>query len=287
MDIVRSSNILQFLIDYFHSIGINDNVEEFFSVRGFRSALILKLPVVCLMPDNKPAYSSSHQTHIHVTGESREFFYTRHELDSATSSSSDLHQPIAVSRNNIRSLTKQSIYGTGFDVVHTFTVKKIGYRSGQDTQVQLSKIREDGSDFINLRKGLFVDDLLIFLSMANTQELFAVGVPYAYYRTRYYFPEDLYFNFQEQGTRSPLSYVEKRNEPAVVPHTIPKVSAIPSEPAQKGPDIKKGDVVTHKAFGKGTVQSLDANGHITICFDCGEKTFKFPDAFTSGFLKKA
>jgi len=46
----------------------------------------------------------------------------------------------------------------------------------------------------------------------------------------------------------------------------------------------QGQVVTHKAFGKGTVLSTDCN-HIVISFaKVGEKTLQFPDVFIS-FLK--
>ncbi|MBQ7761310.1 MAG: GIY-YIG nuclease family protein [Clostridia bacterium] len=49
--------------------------------------------------------------------------------------------------------------------------------------------------------------------------------------------------------------------------------------------VKPGVQVTHKAFGKGTVDSIE-NGFITVTFDAGlKKQFQFPGAFNQGFLK--
>lgn len=48
--------------------------------------------------------------------------------------------------------------------------------------------------------------------------------------------------------------------------------------------IKPGSVLTHKIFGKGTVQSIRGN-KIIVSFGEAEKTFMFPDAIRQGFLK--
>ena len=49
--------------------------------------------------------------------------------------------------------------------------------------------------------------------------------------------------------------------------------------------VKEGAIVHHKAFGDGRIVSLDEQNHITINFSIGEKTFVYPDAFNSGFLR--
>ncbi len=48
--------------------------------------------------------------------------------------------------------------------------------------------------------------------------------------------------------------------------------------------VQVGATVSHKAFGNGTVISLD-NSHIKVTFGDLQKTFLYPDAFIQGFLK--
>ncbi|NCD04072.1 MAG: hypothetical protein EOM00_13990 [Clostridia bacterium] len=49
------------------------------------------------------------------------------------------------------------------------------------------------------------------------------------------------------------------------------------------PDLT-GKTVNHKAFGQGTVDAI-TNGMLLISFGAGEKKFKYPDAFSAGFLQ--
>ena len=50
-------------------------------------------------------------------------------------------------------------------------------------------------------------------------------------------------------------------------------------------DIAPGVNVVHKAFGIGTVVSIQ-KGMIVISFSGEEKKFQFPGAFQQGFLRK-
>ena len=52
------------------------------------------------------------------------------------------------------------------------------------------------------------------------------------------------------------------------------------------PYIEVGMIVTHKAFGVGTIKSIcEEHNHVVVDFTIGEKTFVMPDAFIKGFLK--
>lgn len=51
-------------------------------------------------------------------------------------------------------------------------------------------------------------------------------------------------------------------------------------------DIAVGSSVAHKAFGKGTVLSIDG-GFIVVSFDGLEKKFNYPGAFQQNFLRRA
>lgn len=59
-------------------------------------------------------------------------------------------------------------------------MKKIECRRTQEKQVQLSKIKEDDSNFIKLREGLFEKDVLIFFKYRNSNVLFVLGIPNKY-----------------------------------------------------------------------------------------------------------
>lgn len=67
------------------------------------------------------------------------------------------------------------------------------------------------------------------------------------------------------------------------------VPAVPPQPQVEKPKpykVSVGDILIHRAFGKGTVSSTNGS-IIKICFDsAGEKGFVNPDAFLQGFLKK-
>lgn len=108
--------------------------------------------------------SKSKQTHIHVTGSGRYFFYPEDLIDKSSDSSNDKKQLVVVSRSNIVHLKKREYdsFDT-IDNIDTFTFTKISYRESQEPQVQVSRIRLDGEYFISLREGLFIQDLLVFL----------------------------------------------------------------------------------------------------------------------------
>ena len=88
----------------------------------------------------------------------------------------------------------------------------------------------------------------------------------------------------------PTIVVEKSApEPAAAPEPAPEPAAevpaaVPACPSRQQLDsIEVGDVVRHKAFGEGTVVSLD-EGHIVVHLGGKDRMFPFPGAFEQGFL---
>lgn len=72
-------------------------------------------------------------------------------------------------------------------------------------------------------------------------------------------------------------------EPAAEAPVAPSIAA-PARPSRQQLDsIEVGDVVRHKAFGEGTVVSLD-EGHIVVHLGGKDRMFAFPGAFEQGFL---
>ena len=77
--------------------------------------------------------------------------------------------------------------------------------------------------------------------------------------------------------------------PTYRPSYVPPAPVAPKKPEPVSvdvSDIAPGVNVVHKAFGIGTVVSIQ-KGMIVISFSGEEKKFQFPGAFQQGFLRKA
>ena len=178
---ITNENVLTIISNYYASIGLKAEADLFFTQKRFNAAVILKLPQVCVFPSNRPADSSTHQTHIHVTGQNMLLFFSESELNSNTSSSEDKNQGVVISQANINNLKYGNKIFDNIGHTNTYTFTKIAHRNNQSNQVQISKIQLDGVDFLNLRKALFEDDLLVFLKFAQRDILYAVGIPKSFY----------------------------------------------------------------------------------------------------------
>lgn len=198
---VTSKNLLDFLRSYFESLGLGIEAGEQLTAKNFSSGLVLKLPAVCLVPANKPANSRSKQTHIHVTGNNRYFFFSAKNVDTATASSDDYEQRVQVSSQNIQALKGEPITNNTdslFQRSHTMT--KIACRASQESQVQVSKLRMDGDLFVALRKCLYENDLLVFLKCRTSNEMAAIGISRSFYEGKYEFQSDTYSGLESKGT---------------------------------------------------------------------------------------
>ena len=110
MNSLDQTNVITFVKEYLTSIGVSeDAVEAYFETHHFDNALVIKLAAVCLMPKNKPRGSKSNQTHIHVTGMPRYFFYPSAELHAITASTPDTRFHTQVSLANIGSLRRPAL----------------------------------------------------------------------------------------------------------------------------------------------------------------------------------
>ncbi len=80
----------------------------------------------------------------------------------------------------------------------------------------------------------------------------------------------------------------RRQIPTYRPFFVPPAAtAAPERKPAVHTDTEKihaGTVVSHKAFGRGTVKEING-GYITVIFQNTEKKFQFPGAFEQGFLK--
>ena len=195
---INQKNLLPVVQNYFASLNLEHEAADFFTSKRFDSAVVLRLPDVCLLPKNKPAHSKSKQTHIHVTGDSRYAFFSKEQVDGASQIESDYCQKIIVSNSNILHLRERTAtMFASLDLQETDTMTKVAFRQNGESQVQISKIRMDGLKFIALRTGLFSQDLLIFLKYRGEDKFFAMGIPLQFYKDKYDFPKSGYFKCLE------------------------------------------------------------------------------------------
>lgn len=83
----------------------------------------------------------------------------------------------------------------------------------------------------------------------------------------------------EKSAPEPVATPEPTAEASIAPSV-----AMPARPSRQQLDsVEVGDVVRHKAFGEGTVVSLD-EGHIVVHLGGKDRMFPFPGAFEQGFL---
>lgn len=296
MTTITSKNLLHFLRLYFDSLGLGAEADAFLTAKTFTAGLVLKLPAVCLVPANKPQNSRSKQTHIHVTGNNRYFFFPKAEVDSAVVSSDDRKQNVLVSEQNVRALHGEELLEGGLYFHPSFTMTKIACRATQSTQVQISKLSQDGDLFIQLRNNLFENDLLVFLQCRANDCLLAVGIPRAFYEGAYMFAGDIYSGLESKGAitvKNALAavmseyeesdvmdgdeaiadavYQELVNDAPLVEPTYERVAYVP--PADGGKTAKSARPSTNPSLGKAAI----ARNRFLCAVDAEHRTFTKKD----------
>ena len=286
---ITSKNLLDFLRAFFESLGLGKEAREYLTAKNFLEGLILKLSAVCIVPANKPAASRSKQTHIHVTGSNRYFFFDADEIDTATESSEDYEQNIMVSKQNIKALKDEPITGTGLCFHPSHTMTKIAYRASQEFQVQISKLREDGDLFIDLRNNLYENDLLVFLKLRTGDMMVAVGIPRSFYEGKYKFQSAIYSGLESKGTitvKNALAAVMNEHEDSdvvnddeAIAHAVyqemvndaPIISTSyePVEYASSNRSTKNSRPATNPSLGKEAI----SNNHYHCAVNEGHTTF--------------
>lgn len=185
--------------DYLKSI-CNDFlfIEEILNIDKFSEGIILCLPNVCILRENRLNVGSSKQTHIHITGNDMKFFYPDSILSSIESSTEDEEVEIELSALNLRHLeiikearrdiSKEINFTklTDKSIIKTSTVKKISKRKKQAPQVQISKIRCDGEEFQKFRENIFTEDRLVFLKYKeNPNKYLVIAIPSTFYNKEF------------------------------------------------------------------------------------------------------
>ncbi len=172
--------IMDLIKEYFIDLGYSNlYVEQYFSNRTFKELLSIRLANANVMIRNKTD-RSSHQTHIAITGEAIDFFYSPKDFRVLDNNVVERIIVYVVSEN----LSTLAGYNARAD--NTSMIDRIpGHVTiGKRTQkqVQLSKRNSENSACFNtLRLGLYENDLLIMLKYREDNTILAIGIPQTYY----------------------------------------------------------------------------------------------------------
>lgn len=172
--------LLELVREYFAELGYGfDYLNDFFSERIFKELISIRLANANVMIKNKTD-RKSHQTHIAITGEAIEFFYTDTEMKDRDNSIVEKRQ-VCVSVDNINNLFgREAGVEDPTDMELVEGVVTVGTRTQK--QVQLSKKNSENTECFNsLRLGLFENDLLILLKYREKDMFLAIGIPQTFY----------------------------------------------------------------------------------------------------------
>ena len=146
--------------------------------------LYINLSEVNVIPDNRTG-SKSKQTHIHISGKNMNMFYSAKELEESKKnkkSTDDEKVDVYLISKNIEYLNSEK-EGKEFNksnkecrFIKSYTYKKISIRADGSQQVQISKLRLDGKEFLNFRQLLFVHYGLFFLERKDGQGYNILGI---------------------------------------------------------------------------------------------------------------
>lgn len=174
-------NIMSTVEKYLLELGVKEL--DFKFIKEAKEVSFVKLSHVNIIKNNRTT-RKSHQTHIHITGESMKTFYESSYIKNRTASTDDTTIKLTMFTENIKTLEKTTSNTSKYQSLNTSllaleTVKKIAYRSKTGgKQVQLSKRRKDSESFIDLRSYLYEGDIVCFFRLHdNYDDFFIVVIP--------------------------------------------------------------------------------------------------------------
>lgn len=187
--------ILEMIRLYFIDLGYNKKfINIYFSNIKFSELVSIRLANANIVIKNKTD-RTSHQTHIAITGEAINFFYSQNDFFKMDNKIIN-KEKISVSDANIQQLYNEKVQIKD-DMIISLTEGFVTIGKRTQNQVQLSKKNSENSQCFNsLRNGLYENDLLILLKYREEKSILAIGIPKAYYLS--YIPN--YFDKYETNT---------------------------------------------------------------------------------------
>lgn len=172
--------LVDLIRNYFIDLGFNPQfILSFFSNENFSEIASIRLANANVMIKNKTD-RSSHQTHIAITGEMIDYFYSNLEFANLDTDTIE-YRDVSIATDNLNALKNIDVHiKDAFDIPLVEGKFTIGKRT--QNQLQLSKKNSFNSHCFNeLRLGLFENDLLILLKYRGTERSFAIGIPQTFY----------------------------------------------------------------------------------------------------------
>ena len=163
-----------------NELGYNElYLERYFSEFTFSELISIRLANANVMIRNKTD-RSSHQTHIAITGEAINFFYTDKEFAEKDNCIVEKRK-VFVSVDNLKALQGiESVVSNVKELELEEGVVTVGKRTQK--QVQFSKKNTENSECFNtLRLALYENDIFILLKFRNSNDILALGIPQIFY----------------------------------------------------------------------------------------------------------
>lgn len=160
---------------YFKKLGYNPEfIDDYFSGRRFSEVLCIKLANANIVNKNK-TYRSSHQSHIAITGEAIEFFYSSKEFEALKIIEYETRN-VTVARANL-----DELHNIEYNIPDTcnFELLTGEVTLGKRTQSQVQFSKKNSQNFVyfnKLREGLFENDYMILLKCRWNDTIFCVGI---------------------------------------------------------------------------------------------------------------
>ena len=172
--------LLNLVKEYFVDLGYNPQyIDNYFSEKSFSEIAVIRLANANIVIRNKTD-RTSHQTHIAVTGEMIDFFYSPSDF-AALDTETIEYRDIVIARDNIRALKNCDIYVNDVYSI-SFVEGKVTVGKRTQKQLQLSKKNSLNSSVFNeLRLGLFENDLLVMLKYRQEKKIMVIGLPQVFY----------------------------------------------------------------------------------------------------------
>lgn len=172
--------LLKLIQEYLFDLGYdNQYIKDFISPKIFKELISIRLANANIMIKNKTD-NKSHQTHIAITGEAINFFYSSQQFIENDNTVVDKKRVIVSEANLAELQGKKYTISDTTDMKLTSGYVTVGKRTQK--QVQLSKRNTDNSPCFNeLRNGLYENDLLILLKYRESDQFLAIGIPQVFY----------------------------------------------------------------------------------------------------------
>ena len=177
MDKIDFDTLLLLVKDYLLELGIdNDVIHENIANDRISSIYYKKLPPSDTFKENR-INKKSNETHIAITGNSMKLFYEHNEISNIPETSKYYFCNFFLFTKNLEQLTNQNYYSSKQnEIITSISSVHISKRTKSSPQVSFGLKSNSTLEFINFRKSLYPNDLLIIMRTITPQKYFLIGI---------------------------------------------------------------------------------------------------------------